>query len=469
MPFTSALDQRILGDMTAKPHFRAPGPLPLDLLRSIPAIQRNPLAYLSECAKSYGDLTQFEVGRTQVFFINHPDLIRHVLQDNHRGYSKATLQYSQLATITGRGLLTNDGESWLVQRRLIQPAFHRQRLEALADGIVQDTRALSSSWQPGQVVDIDAAMLELTLGIVGKALFSIDLQSQAHSLSEAVLTTLEHIVYKASHFLAAPDSIPTARNLRFRSALLQLDRLVYAMITERRTLQEKLPTAAPDDLLTMLLNARDESTGKGMSDQQVRDEVLTLLIAGHETVASALTWSWALLAQHPAVRREMQRELDSSLNGRLPTASDMSKLTITRQVFEEAIRLYPPAWLITRTATAADELGGYPVPAGSLIIISPYVIHRKAEFWLEPEKFDPTRFRVEHGGAPRYAYIPFGGGPRLCIGDRFAMLEAQLILATISQEWELDLPASEPLEIVPLVTLRPRAGMPMRIQRRKSP
>lgn len=445
---------------------RAPGPQPLELLRSIPAIQKNPLAYLLHCAGTYGEITQFEVGRTQVFFVNHPDLIRRVLQDNHRSYTKDTLQYNQLATITGKGLLTNDGKPWLTQRRLIQPAFHRQRLESLAGDIVQDTQALIDSWQPGQIVDIDAAMLELTLGIVGKALFSIDLKSQAHALSEAVLTALEHIVYKASHFLAPPDAIPTPRNLRFKSALRQLDRLVFTMIAERRAILEKSPAAAPDDLLTMLLVARDEASGKGMSDRQVRDEVLTLLIAGHETVASALTWTWVLLAKHPDYRLVLQKELDSFLAGRLPAASDLPELSYTRQVFEETLRLYPPAWLITRTAVAADELGGYPIPASSLIIISPYTIHRKAEFWQEPESFDPTRFQAEHGGAPRYAYIPFGGGPRLCIGDRFAMLEAQLILATINQQWELDLLSTDPVDVLPLVTLRPSRKLEMTLHRR---
>lgn len=437
-----------------------PGPDGLKLLRSIPAIQRDPLRYLLHSAQTYGNVVRFPINQWSAFLVNHPDGVRHILQDNSRNYDKNTLQYNQLATVTGRGLLTSDGEVWLRQRRLMQPAFHRQRLAKFDALIVQATEGMLKRWQarpnPQAAIDIDHEMLSLTLEIVGKALFGIDLRAEAGELTSAVLTALDHIVYKAQNFAALPESIPTPRNRRFKTALHTLDSAVQTLIRARQAHPNP-----PDDLLTMLLHARDEQ-GNGMSAAQLRDEILTLLIAGHETVASALTWTWYLLSTHPMVRAQLEEELARVLQSRLPTSADLELLPYTRQIFEEALRLYPPAWLITRRARADDVVLGYRIPANSLMIISPYVLHRHPQFWQNPEGFDLTRFApgVER---TRFAYIPFGGGARLCIGDRMAQLEAVLILATVSQRVRLNRVAGHPIEVLPLVTLRPRYGMPMNL------
>jgi cytochrome P450 len=441
-----------------------PGPQGTELLRKITQIQHNPLEYLLQATEQYGDLVQFPIGNLMVYLVNHPDLIKHILQDNHRNYTKNTIQYNQLATITGRGLLTSDGDYWFRQRRLAQPAFHRNRLATLDHIIVQTTMEMLADW--GQhttnstVIDIDQEMMKLTLRIVGKTLFSIDLGMEAQNLTRAVLETLEHIVYKASHFLALPESVPTYRNRKFRAALKTLDTLVFQMIRDRRASLNK-----PDDLLTLFIDARDLDSGEKMSDRQIRDEILTILIAGHETVASALTWCWYLLSKHPLVFRCMQQEIKDVLTDNLPTYPDLEQLHYTKQVFDETLRLYPPAWLITRKSVAADKLGSYEVPASSLFILSPYVLHRHPNFWNNPLGFDPDRFTPANSQHhPKFGYIPFGGGPRLCIGDRFANIEALLILAVITQKYELHLVPWHQVQVVPLVTLRPKQGVLMTIR-----
>ena len=436
-----------------------PGPTSLQLLFALPAIQKNPLAYLMDSVATYGNLVKYRAGSTDAFLVNEPAHIRHILQDNHRNYTKNTIQYNQLAAITGRGLLTSDGEAWLRQRRLAQPAFHRRRLERLGDTIVNATANMLGHWetyaQRQEPLDIDEEMMRLALEIVGKALFSIDLRRDAQALTHATLTALDHIVYRSSHFLALPDGVPTPRNRRFKAALRTLDQAVYALIDQRRRSADP-----PDDLLTLLLTARDEETGAGMTERQVRDEIMTMLIAGHETVASALTWCWFLLSQHPNVVQAAQEEIETVVGERPPTVEDLPRLGRSAQIFAETLRLYPPAWLITRQAQAADELDGQPIPAGSLIIISPYVIHRHPGYWENPEHFDPNRFDSGQADAlERFAYIPFGGGPRLCIGDRFATLEAQLIIAQVLQRYQLDLVARHPVDLAPLVTLRPKHGL----------
>lgn len=447
--------------MTVSTH--PPGFKSHQLLFQLNRIRRDTLGFLLDCAQKFGDLTYFEAGKQRAFLVNSADGVRHILQDNHRVYNKDTIQYNSLAQITGRGLLTSDGELWFRQRRLEQPAFSRARLNALDGVVVPAVERMLERWAKhaasGEPVDVDGEMMRTTLEIVGKALFSIDLSTQAHELTQAVLTTLDHIVYQAQNPIRLPEIFLTPRTMRFRAALSMLDMAVYEMIAERRE------HADPgEDMLGMLLKARDEESGQRMSDQQVRDEVITLLIAGHETVASALTWSWYLLAQHPHVWENMRAEIRRVLGGRLPTTSDLPNLLYTGQVFSEALRLYPPAWLITRKAVEADVIDGYAIPAGSLMIISPYVIHRHAAYWNEPLKFAPERFRPEaEKSRPRYAYIPFGGGPRLCIGAQFAQIEAVLLMAMVTQRYRLELPEGSRVKVDALVTLRPHGGLAMRV------
>lgn len=438
----------------------APGPGRFELLFSIPRIQRDPLSYLLSCARRYGDVTRFTAGEQIACFVNSPVAIRRILQDNHRNYTKRTIQYEQLASVAGRGLLTSDGDEWLSHRRLMQPAFHARRIEAMTPAIAQATSAMLAEWQtraPG-VVDVDAEMLRLTLRIAGLTLFSIDLSREAPRLTQAVLTALDHIVYRASHFLALPERIPTPRNRRFQAALRTLDEAVSHLIEARRAMR-----GGPDDLLSALLNAVDADTGQQLDDRAIRDEVLTLLIAGHETTASALTWAWHLLATHPDTQDRLRREINQVIGARAPQYADLPHLTCCRRVIEETLRLYPPAWLITRRAIEADVLDGHPIPAGVIVIISPYTIHRHPAYWTEPEQFRPERFASERGDHPwpRWAYIPFGGGPRVCIGQNFGMVEAMLILAAVAQQFRFEPLPGQPEDVVrvaPLVTLRPRVG-----------
>ena len=438
-----------------------PGPTPRELLPRITKIQKDALGFLLELSGKYGDLSYFAAGSQPVYILSHPDGVRHILQDQNRRYTKNTIQYNSLSTITGRGLLTSDGPFWLRQRRLIQPAFSRQRLLALDQIVVPATRDMLGRWREaagqGRSVDVDGEMMRLTLEVVGKALFSIDLRRDAGRLTGAVLTALDHIVYRARNVIVPPGWVPTPRNVRFRKALQFLDQAVYTMISERRC-----SGLLGDDLLGMLLQARDEQTGQPMEDSQVRDEIMTMLIAGHETVASALTWTWYLLAQNPFEQQRLCVEVSRVLGGREPCAGDLPALQYTGQIFSEALRLYPPAWVISRRAAEEDELLGYPVPVGSLIIISPYVVHRREDFWelaveFRPARFDPQQDAQRH----RFAYIPFGGGPRLCVGSNFAAVEAQLILAMVAQKCRLELLPGTRVQVDALVTLRPQHGMPM--------
>jgi len=434
------------------------------LLPQLLRLQSDPLAFIMEITRRHGGLVHFDLGITHAYLVCQSEAVKHILQDNHRNYSKDTLQYNALTAITGRGLLTSDGDTWLRNRRLEQPAFARPRLQMLDAVVVPAVQAMLQGWQPEMELDLDAAMMQVTLEVVGKALFGIDLSREAQTLTSAVLTCLDHIIYKARKQLVPPEWLPTPRNLRFRRALRTLDEAVYALIDARAGALQR--GAAPgDDLLGMLLRARDPQSGQGMSRRELRDEVITLLIAGHETVASALTWTFYLLARHPQAWQTFQREVQTVLGGRLPVAADLPHLAYTGQVFDEALRLYPPAWLITRKALAADELGGQPIRAGALMIISPYAIHRQAAVWHDPEAFEPARFAPgEENLRPRFTYIPFGGGPRLCIGNQFALIEARLILAMVAQHFRPELPPDA--EVIPdaLVTIRPHGGLRMRLR-----
>ena len=432
---------------------------------SIPRIQRNPLGYMQQMFSAHGDLIYVPLKFWDVVLVNHPAAIRHVLQTNYRNYSKDTIQYNTLSLVTGRGLLTSDGEEWFGQRRLLQPAFHRRRVQTLGTLITGATGRMLERWSAaaaaGDVVDVDEEIMTLTLEIVGRILFSMDLSDSSSHLNRAVLTLLDYVVYRAQHFIAVPRQIPTPRNRAVRSAMTTLDRFIFSTVAARRGGQAVGPGAP--DLLDMLLAAEDPDNGVTMSAEQIRDQLVTLLIAGYETVASALIWTFYLLGRHAPVREAVQAEVDAVLGGRLPTAADVPALTYTRAVFDEVLRLYPPAWLITRRALAADQIGELQVPAGALVIMSPYAVHRHAAFWPDPEAFCPRRFLPQQDSRPeRFAYIPFGGGPRLCIGDTLALFEATLITATISQRLEL-LPLDVQVPVAePLVTLRPRHGLHMR-------
>lgn len=431
------------------------------LLGNLRAVQHDTIGFLHHSAAQYGpDIQFYQIAFWNVYRLSHPDYNRYILQDNQRNYGKSTLDYDVLRRLSGNGLISNQGESWLRQRRLLQPLFHRRRIAALGEVMVQATTDLLPRWhmlaQNQTVFDVNEAMTALTLDIVARALFSLDVRQNGRLFSEAFHQVNEYFGSLDPVFAVAPW-LPMPRIRRFYRNLAVMNQFIYDIIAQRR---QQPQTGDQVDLLTLLLDARDEETGAGMDDQQIRDELITLLIAGHETTANLLAWTWYLLAQHPAAREHLEMELEEVLNGRLPTVADIPHLPFTEQLLKEALRLYPPAWFISRNAIEEDEIGGYPIPAGSLVSVSTYLTHRHPEFWPQPDQFDPDRFTpAAEASRPRYAYLPFGGGPRLCIGNSFAMAEATLILATLAQRFRLTLATSQPITPDPLITLRVKGGL----------
>jgi cytochrome P450 len=443
----------------------APGPFNLNPLGDLPRVQRDPLRAFMEAREKYGDVMRFRGGVWYAYLVSHPHDVKHVLQDNNQIYLKG-VTYQYLKPVVGLGLLTNEGASWLQQRRLAQPAFHRQRLASLSGVMTDAASRMLERWEPkqrrGESLDVAAEMMRLALEIVGRTLLGSDLGNEADAVREAVKVGQEHVNFRATRIFTLPEKYPTPRNRRFLAAVRVLDEVVYRVIEERRRKEEDT-----GDLLSMLLLARDEDTGERMNDKQLRDEVMTMFLAGHETTANALAWSWYLLSEHPEVEAKLHFELDEVLAGRPPTVEDLPRLVYTRMVLDEVLRLYPPAWTIGRFSLQPDVLGGYAVPAHQQVLLSPYVTHRHPDFWPGPERFDPQRFR--HGAdsiRPRYAYFPFGGGPRRCIGSEFAIMESLLVLATVAQKYRLRLVTGHPVEPEPLITLRPRYGLQMRLEPR---
>jgi cytochrome P450 len=360
--------------------------------------------------------------------------------------------------VLGNGLLTSEGDLWKRQRRIAQPAFHRQRIAGFAGTMVraaEDATALLES-RRGDDVDMHHEMMRLTLRIVGETLLAYDPTDAADEVGAALSFLLPLANQRSVRIVDLPPIFPTRQNLKFRRALATLDTVVRRMIAERR----KSP-GDRGDLLSMLIEARDAETGEAMDDRQLRDETMTIFLAGHETTANALTFTWLLLSRFPAAARELRAELTQVLGGRSATADDLPKLTVTRRILQEAMRLYPPAWIIGRSATGPDEICGYEVPAGSIVFISPYVVHRHPELWEDPEGFDPSRFAREPA---RGAYLPFGGGPRMCIGNGFATMEAELVLATMAQRLRFDLVPGTDVKLQPSITLRPRDGVAMTVR-----
>ncbi len=442
----------------------AQGPGLAKLLSSLLELRADPLKFIQDSVGRYGDIVHFKIGGINGYLINHPRYIQQVLQEKNQKYSKDTIQYRALSAVTGKGLLTSDGEEWLQHRRLIQPTFHRQRIDAFGPMMTEAVEKMLFGWEEkahsGQTVDVDQAMMNLALEILGKAMLGIDLSEDAPELTDAVLTVLDHIVGQVKSPPGIPAFIPTPANRRFRAAMRTLDRVVTEIVQNHLEKQE----SAPGDLLSRLIQAGEEGAHPILSARQLRDEVINFLIAGHETVASALTWACFLLSQNPQIEQRMRLELNVVLNGRAPGVEDLPTLDYTRRVFDETLRMYPPAWLITRKCVVEDEIGSCRIPQGALIVIGVSAIHHHPDFWPDPERFDPDRFTNEGAiNRPHFAYLPFGGGPRLCIGKSFALAEAPLVLAMIFQRYRLQLSTTAPVEPMALVTLRPRCGMPMKI------
>ena len=438
----------------------APGPDGPGMLRDFTLIRRNPLGYLNQAWQQHGDVVQFPVPRPPSYLVNDPAAVRRVLVDHARNYTKQTIQYRALSLVTGNGLLTADGNDWRRQRRMIQPAFHHQALAGLLAHVEAASSALIERWSAlpgGSVVDVDAAVMEAALDVVGRALFATDLSEDASRLTTATLAGLDVVIARARVPITPPSWLPTPANLRLRAANAQLDGAVAQMVRQRRQ-----RGVGEDDMLDLLMAMRDED-GQPLSETEIRDQMVTFIVAGHETVASALTWCWALLAQHPSARARLQQEADAIADRPVLSLADVADLPFARAVFDEALRLYPPAWLITRKALASDELAGYQIPAGALVIMSPWLLHRHPTPWPNADGFAPERFL--DGQVDRGSFIPFGAGPRLCIGRDFAYLEGVVMLARMAAAFDVSL-VGPPPAADPLVTIRPTGGLHLRINRR---
>ncbi|MSP78036.1 MAG: cytochrome P450 [Dehalococcoidia bacterium] len=439
-----------------------PGPKPLLPGALLLAFRRDPLRMLIRIAHDYGDIAHFRLGPQHIYLVSHPDHIRDVLVTHHQAFRKS--RALELAKrVVGEGLLTSEGEFHLRQRRLVQPAFHRQRIAGYANIMTDYAAQAAARWPDGGVVDIHQEMQRLALGIVGKTLFDANVEDESPEISEALTITMNLFDKLTTPFSDVLDKLPLPGNRRMDTAIKRLNETIYRIIRERRVSGEDR-----GDLLSMLLHTQDiEGDGGSMTDLQIRDEAMTLFLAGHETTANALTWAWYLLSQHPEVEAKLLEEITTVLHGNPATFEDYPRLHYTEMVFSEAMRLYPPAWALGRKALAEVPLGDYVVPVNGVILMSQYITHRDPRFFPDPDRFDPLRWTLEAKAArPRFSYFPFGGGPRVCIGEPFAWMEGVILMATITQRWQMRLAPGHHVEAFPRVTLRPRYGMKMTLHRR---
>jgi cytochrome P450 len=422
---------------------------------------RNPLEFITSMSQAGGDIVHYRLAFRDVFLIRHPDLIRDVLVTRQHDFAKGEgLKWAR--RFLGDGLLTSEGEFHTRQRRLAQPAFHRQRIGSYGEAMVAHAARARERWRDGEDLWLDREMVRVTLGIAGETLFDADTEAQAVEIGAALTDIIRLFPRFALPFGGLLNLLPLPSNRRYLRGRRRLDATVYGLIEARRR-----DGKDRGDLLSMLTMARDEETGAGMSDRQLRDEVMTLLLAGHETTANALCWTWYLLSQNPGAEARLHRELDEALQARLPTVDDLPALPYTEMVLAESMRLFPPAWGLGRRALTDLDLGGVRIPANALVLSSPYLVHRDARWFPDPLRFDPERFTSEAKAArPRFSYFPFGGGARGCIGEPFAWMEGVLVLATLAQRWCFRLVPGHPVEPQALITLRPRHGMHMTAARR---
>lgn len=422
----------------------------------------DPIGYFTKCIREYGDIVFLRFLGVPMCLLNRPDCIESVLVTQHNNFEKSK-DYRALRRVLGNGLLTSEGEFWRRQRKLVQPAFHQERIAAYTEVMVAYTERMLASWKDGQGLDVHEAMMRLTLDIVAKTLFDTDVSREAEDVGAALQFLMGKFMRQAAFAFLLPASIPIPTTRRLRRAVGQLDKVIYEIIRRRRA-----SGTMSGDLLSVLLQAQDDE-GLGMTDRQLHDEIMTLFLAGHETTANALSWTWLLLGQHPEVEEKLVEELQRVLGGRAPTASALPRLTYTEMVLREAMRLYPPVWVIGRRALAPFRMGNYELPAETNVVMSQLITHRDAKYFPEPERFDPDRWRPNDPrnlSLPRFAYFPFGGGPRVCIGAGFSMMEAVLLLATIAQKFKLTLVPGQSIEKLPSVTLRPKSGIRVVLHRR---
>jgi cytochrome P450 len=438
----------------------APGPRGWPIVGSLPEFLRDRMGFIVANAREHGEIFRVRVARRDVHVLSNPDFIKHVLVDNAANYIKGRT-FEKLEPFLGKGLFTSEGELWRRQRRLMQPHFHKESVAALTERMVATIAQSIERWRPhlasGAIVDFAPEMMRLTLDVVTSALFGADVDADAATVGQALTIVLDHTNQRLLALVDLTDLLPLPAHRRYREALATLDRIVFRIIDARRKSAER-----GADLLQMLLDARDPDTGESMSDQQLRDEVMTIFLAGHETTANALAWTWYLLSRDPAVDRRLRADVARVLGARRPTVEDVPQLAYARQVFEESLRLYPPVIGVPRDAVADDEVGGYRIPAGSTVTSSAYLTHHNPRLWPNPEGFDPERFA---GGETRhpFAYLPFGAGQRKCIGQAFAIIEGTLAIAMIAQACRPELVPGMTVEPSPQVTLRP-SRIPVRLR-----
>lgn len=435
-----------------KPERLAPG-------RTLFRLKRDPLRFLQTLANKHGDAAHIQIGLQNFYLLNHPDYIKEVLLTQDRAFMKgAALQRTK--RLLGEGLLTSEGEFHLRQRRIIQPLFHHERLAQYGSVIADLAERASVWWNDGADIDIAKEMSLLTLAITGKTLFGVDVNDVAGEIGKALTAMLDTFAILVSPLGDFLMKLPFPRLIRAKRAQELLDRIIYRVIEEARA------SGGSETLVSLLLQARDED-GNGMTDQQVRDEAMTLFLAGFETTANTMTWTWHLLSQNPETEAKLHTEIDTVLGGRLPKVDDLQRLTYTQMVLSESMRLFPPAWVVGRRALKDIQIGDLQIPEGSIVAVSQYVMHRDPRYYPEPERFDPERWTPEaRATRPNYSYFPFGAGSRVCIGKHLAQMEAALILATIAGHWSLNAVAGHRVRTQPVITLRPKNGLRMKLHRR---
>ncbi|MFY4730621.1 cytochrome P450, partial [Nitrospira sp. BLG_2] len=417
--------------------------------------------------RRHGDALRFRLGPKALYLFSPPDLAKEILVQPADRYVQLydPRRPVGLALVLGNGLVTSSGEVWKRHRRIIQPVFHRSRMAAMADRMAQVGEQRIAGWadHEGQPVDIAAEMMQLALEVISQTMFTTSMAQHIEHISRALRVSLKYAFDSFHNPLHLPAWVPTQRNREFRSVMQFMDGLIYGLLAERRR-----TGLTHEDLLDLLLQARDEETGMGLTDQELRDEALTIFAAGHETTANALAWTWYLLATHPKVKAQFHEEVDRVLQGRTPNADDLQHLPYTRAIFDESLRLYPPAPAVQRKAATSITVCGLPLRAGALVLVDTYTLHRHPAFWREPEQFLPERWLDGGRPAARHAYLPFGAGPRACVGIHFASVEGPLLLALIGRRYDLQL-AQETVEPELMVTLRPKGGIRMVPQPRKVP
>ncbi|MGQ0504575.1 MAG: cytochrome P450 [Myxococcaceae bacterium] len=441
----------------------AAGPPGVSLWQMLRGLEIDPLKRWTEIREEFGEVARYRYVFDDSYLLTSAEGVKRVLLDNAANYTKDHASYGMIRRIVGNGLLTSDGRFWLRQRRISQPAFHRERLAAMASQMVDAAKELRDGWGakgPSPRVSMVQEMSGLTLRIVGAALFGSGLETEAATIGHSWDVLNTQLVERYNNMRLIPPVLPTRYDRTFRTARRTVFDKVQEIIAKKRA------QPGENDLISMLIAARDEETGEGMTDAQLRDEVVTMLLAGHETTSLALSWSWALLHQHPEAETTLRQELETVLTGRLPTVEDLSRLRYTRAVIDESLRLYPPAYIMFRRATEDDVVSGHRLHRRGVTVITPLVLHRHPAYWPEPNSFRPERWldAEEEKRRPRFAYLPFSAGPRQCIGNQFALMEAVLILATLAQRFRPRMVLGYALAPEYLVTLHPAAGLPMTLE-----